>query len=286
MSGNAELKSSEDVSAAPKDCLKQSAKPNKDPNILPAEESKNIVEEFEDQYRKTFEIYKKLTSDVEDRCKELLASKEPKELLYQLSSRTKSLKSARDKAQMLADNLGISRQQIEDPTAMDKFRQKMRDLAGVRILTYFPDDVAEVVRKIMDSDTLKIRDVELSYSKNRKDGREREKSSVGNGKDLNYTYGPWIEKSVSTSHDIQRWKHYGYKAVHLYVELKEPGKPPGEAFHPTGTLSSSRMKEAPIKIAGEYIQILQAQTCTKTNRRRRYPRYGTIITSGRRFCRS
>ena len=253
MNGNAELKSSEDVSVAPKDCLEQSAKPNKDPNILTAEESKNTVEEFENQYQERFKDYEKLTSDVEDRCKEILASKKPKALLYQLSSRTKSLKSARNKAQLLVDNLGISRQQKEDPSAM------MRDIAGVRILTYFPDDVAEVVQQIKNSDTLEITDMGLSYSKKRKDGREKEKSSVGNGNGLNYTYGPWIEESVSTTHDIRRWKHYGYKAVHLYVKLKEPGKHQGEPLHPTGTLSSSsRMEEAPIKIAGEYIQILQA----------------------------
>ncbi|KAL8791754.1 MAG: hypothetical protein Q9195_005630 [Heterodermia aff. obscurata] len=223
MNGNAELKSPEDVSVAPKDCPKQSAKPNKDQNILSAEGCKDTVEDFENQYRKTFKIYEQLTSDVEDRCKKILASKEPKELLNQVSSRTKSPKSTRDKVQKLVSVLGNSRRQIEDPSAMEQFRQKMRDLAGVRILIYFPDDVAEVVRKIGDSGTLKIRDMELSYSRNRKDGREKEKSSVGNSNDLNYTYGPWIEESVSTSHDIRRWKHYGYKAVHLYVELKESG---------------------------------------------------------------
>ncbi|KAL9033643.1 MAG: hypothetical protein Q9214_007415, partial [Letrouitia sp. 1 TL-2023] len=251
MTGKAELKSSKEVSIVPWDGLKQSAEPNRDPSILPAKECKNTVEEFEDQYQKIFKIYEKLTSDVEDRCKSILASKEPKEILSQISSRTKSLKSARDKAQILVQILGNSRQQIEDPSTMEQFRKKMRDLAGVRILTYFPDDVAEVVQKIRDSGILEIRDVELSYSKNRKDGREKKKPSVGNGKDLNYTYGPWIEESVSTGHDVQRWKNYGYKAVHLYVELKEPGKTQREALHLTGTPSSSRIKETQIETAGD-----------------------------------
>ena len=97
----------------------------------------------------------------------------------------------------------------------------LRDLAGVRILTYFPDDVP-VVAKHIASKVQVIRTPIVKYSKRSiLDPNRPNEESVEDRTSVdlvfgNYAKGIWRQTNAE---DIERdWKHAGFRSVLFYVD--------------------------------------------------------------------
>lgn len=109
---------------------------------------------------------------------------------------------------------------------MTKLCERIVDLAGIRVLVYFPEDVSRVVEEIKKSKDFDIlSDAVISYSRNRIDYREKDKFSQLRSGDINYTDGAFAEIPVSVNEIPRRWKNSGYRAVHLHVRLKTRDEP-------------------------------------------------------------
>ena len=104
----------------------------------------------------------------------------------------------------------------------------LRDLAGVRILTYFPDDVPAVAEHIATQFDLVskpivqhakrcIWDLNSPYKESAEDGESAELVS------RNYPKGMWRQKNAEDV--VRNWKHSGYRAVHFYVNGSDAKKP-------------------------------------------------------------
>jgi hypothetical protein len=102
----------------------------------------------------------------------------------------------------------------------------IRDLAGVRILAYFPDDVpmiAQQVGKLFDIlGKPYLKDAGKSRQPRKSDKFDRNAEDLDELKDpglLEYAKGAF--KQVSMGNVERDWKHAGYRAIHLHVKQKE-----------------------------------------------------------------
>jgi ppGpp synthetase/RelA/SpoT-type nucleotidyltranferase len=176
---------------------------------------------FFTEYKSGFQVYQRLGTDVEDECERILKKTD---IAHQKpSSRTKDLDSVEKKVNKEAPNL---RKKGSSSDPKTQLYRRIVDLAGVRILVYFPDDVSQAVAAIEASGAFTILDAVVSFSRNRIDYRNKDKSDQLEGADAEYTKGPRMEKSVSTDEIIHRWKNSGYRAVHLHVQLKSQDPSP------------------------------------------------------------
>lgn len=97
------------------------------------------------------------------------------------------------------------------------------DLIGVRILSYYPDDIPIIVRDIMKLfDTVgtpQVRDAPRNHRQLPKVDRAASYDQNEIADRLSdYVKGSWTSKSAD---EIERdWKHAGYRAVHLHVKQK------------------------------------------------------------------
>ncbi|ERF72763.1 hypothetical protein EPUS_04816 [Endocarpon pusillum Z07020] len=94
------------------------------------------------------------------------------------------------------------------------------DLAAIRILVYFPDDIPRAVEAIKSSEIFEIPEAVVSFSRTRFDQRARDIAQHKKGVSPNYTDGPCEERLSSANDIIQRWKNSRYQAVHLYVRVR------------------------------------------------------------------
>lgn len=104
----------------------------------------------------------------------------------------------------------------------------LRDLAGVRILTYFPDEVP-VVAKHIASQLHVVGSPVVKYSKrsildpNSPNKESAVDSGTADSVFSNYPKGMWRHRNVE---DIVRdWKHAGFRAVLFYVNGSDAKKP-------------------------------------------------------------
>ena len=103
----------------------------------------------------------------------------------------------------------------------------LRDLAGVRILTYFPDDVPAVAEQIATEFDLVSKPIVQHAKRSIWDPNSPSKGSAEDGESAalvsrNYPKGMWRQTNAE---DIVRdWKHSGYRAVHFYVDGSDPKK--------------------------------------------------------------
>ncbi|KAF2627322.1 hypothetical protein BU25DRAFT_421757 [Macroventuria anomochaeta] len=141
-----------------------------------------------------------------------------KRILHQLSARAKDETSLRKKLQ--------SRHKSRPFDSIDAIKgcDYVWDLAGVRVLVYFPDDILGVLEKVL----AKFQDRLASDPYVRDNKREHKKLPV---KDWDVVgeedqlmaltrirgdlSGPWRERPADQV--VRDWKHYGYLAVHLHV---------------------------------------------------------------------
>ena len=104
----------------------------------------------------------------------------------------------------------------------------LRDLAGVRILTYFPDDVPAVAEHIATQFDLVSKPIVQHAKRSIWDPNSPNKESAEDGENAelvsrNYPKGMWRQKNAE---DVVRdWKHSGYRAVHFYVNGSDAKKP-------------------------------------------------------------
>lgn len=102
----------------------------------------------------------------------------------------------------------------------------IRDLAGVRILAYFPDDVpmiAQQVGKLFDIlGKSYLKDAGKSRQPRKSDKFDKNTEDLDALKDLGlleYAKGPF--KQVSMDNVEKDWKHAGYRAIHFHVKRRE-----------------------------------------------------------------
>ncbi len=174
---------------------------------------------FIEKYRKARPDYENFTELVRNECERILTT-QPEVILHQEpSSRTKKVDSLQKKIQKEIPRLRSNRSHTNP---LEQLYKKVVDVAGIRILVYFPDDVSRVIKAIENSTTLEIDRSGVSYSRNRTDHRAGDQSDQSTARvGLIYTYGAFQEevKSLSTDEIVRRWKHSGYRAVHLQVKL-------------------------------------------------------------------
>ncbi|KAK6382666.1 hypothetical protein LTS17_003335 [Exophiala oligosperma] len=136
------------------------------------------------------------------------------EIKYQLSCRGKDAKSIGDK---------LRAQTTKSPfTSVDLLLKSERiwDLAAVRVLAYFPDDVPIIARKfeqlfrILDKPIVGLRKARETRPNDPSYGRSR------GAQFEKYTKGTFTQKS-SVEAIVREWKHSGYRAVHFHVEKKD-----------------------------------------------------------------
>lgn len=220
----------------------------------------NVAKQFCEYYEGNLDNYKALSGIIEDVCKQMLKHNK---ILSQVSSRSKSRKRLGPKAEReatklkkdaeklekkvaelqkkiqniekdgveserlsaLSKDLSDTQSKILSPTEqfLVMLNDKIADLAGARILVYFPEDVTRVVEMINSADeVLEVVKAVVSYTKSRSDYRAKDRAEQESEEDgeLNYTDGPWFSQ-VSPTEAAQRWKHSGYRAIHLHVKLAE-----------------------------------------------------------------
>ena len=185
---------------------------------------------FLDRYNEDCKQYDALSMVVEDMCDLLLKLKG---IHYQVSRRPKDPESLKVKVDKVITTSITSDYKAQGPNtiknvkqALELLDQKIRDRAGVRVLVYFPEDVVKTAQEIRDCVEFLDQGAVVSFTKSRRDHRDEDRKTQQNDGPLNYSDGPWISySSVSTNDIIQRWKHSGYRAAHLHVELTpEAGK--------------------------------------------------------------
>lgn len=170
--------------------------------------------------------YEQLSTSVRSECAgllKMLGSMESEPILYQdPSSRTKDFDSLKDKLRKQASKLRKVGPVRDVNEALDKLSERVLDLSGIRILVYFPDDVPRVVQAIKDSSNLVVMPnaVVVSYSRNRIDHREKDRSSQAKSSDIGYKDGAFAEIALSKDDIPKRWKNSGYRAVHIHVQKK------------------------------------------------------------------
>ena len=148
----------------------------------------NCVEQEENTYsHRSYEAISKL---VEARCQLILepnGDMDSNAILHQLSSRTKTLKSLREKAQKVADSLAKSivydpyrslAKELPQQDAKSLLIENIKDLAGIRILVYFPHDVPKVVEAIQKDPILQIEQGTIIFTKSRADKRQQDKDAL------------------------------------------------------------------------------------------------------------
>ena len=172
---------------------------------------------FVEKYKLSRPSYEIWAREVQDLCKKIL---EISKIFHQEpSSRTKKVDSVEKK--ITKEMRHLRKEGSAEP--MRLIYNRIVDLAGVRILVYFPDDVPKVAAAIDDSGIFTIKEAVVSFSRNRidyrADDRGKQKDHV-NPAGLNYAEGAWAEKPVEKDEIIHRWKNSGYRAAHLHVELK------------------------------------------------------------------
>jgi ppGpp synthetase/RelA/SpoT-type nucleotidyltranferase len=212
----------------------------------------SVIDEYSSAYRQ--DIYHDLINYLEKRIKMLLRphSGAPG-MLYQISSRVKTLRSYSDKVTQASTWLRKQTWDPHNPMKQDDaerlLRLKIRDLAGVRVLVYSPQDAPRVVqainlarvqeipegssqereeenRRITLGRELIIQDNEVSFTKNRADGRKTLKGLDKRG-NLSLIDGPWAVTATENVplHDItQRWNHFGYRAIHMHVKISSKSR--------------------------------------------------------------
>lgn len=141
------------------------------------------------------------------------------EIKYQLSCRGKDAKSIGDK---------LRAQTTKSPfTSVDLLLKSERiwDLAAVRVLAYFPDDVPIIARKF--EQLFRILDKPIvvhskrDYEKPEKPDRTTPATGgVAVAQFEKYTKGTFTQKS-SVEAIVREWKHSGYRAVHFHVGKKD-----------------------------------------------------------------
>ena len=104
----------------------------------------------------------------------------------------------------------------------------LRDLAGVRILTYFPDDVPAIAEHIASHFDLIGKPI-VKYSKrsildpnspNNESAEDRESTNLVFN---NYPKGIW--RQMNAEDIVRDWKHAGFRSVLFYVDGSDPKKP-------------------------------------------------------------
>jgi ppGpp synthetase/RelA/SpoT-type nucleotidyltranferase len=203
----------------------------------------NALDTFLKEFDDNRGHYEALSGRVEEFCGRLLKLES---IMHQTSSRTKSRESVEHKAKREVkkfrkpDRSGSSTDDepndalfnepkdplYQKPTVLDvksRLSRRLVDLAGIRILVYFPDDVSKVIEAIKKSDAFDIEYAVLSFTRNRKDarGEDMDKQKQGTA-DINYLDGPWYSPPISPEEAARRWRHSGYRAVHLCVKSKGP----------------------------------------------------------------
>ena len=101
----------------------------------------------------------------------------------------------------------------------------LRDLARVRILTYFPDDVPAVAEHIATQFDLVSKPIVQHAKRSIWDPNSPNKESAEDAElvSRNYPKGMWRQRNAE---DVVRdWKHSGYRAVHFYVNGSDAKKP-------------------------------------------------------------
>lgn len=172
--------------------------------------------EFVKKYSQNLGDYQALKGNFKEKCEAILKEKAIPH--QETSTRAKDIGSVEDKIKRETPAL---RKKGDRTDAMTQLYRRIVDLAGVRILVYFPNDVSRVVEAIKDSGEFDIVDSVVSFSRRRVDSRNEDKLKQMEGADLNYSDGPWMEKSLSTDEIVHRWKNSGYRAAHLHVRLKQ-----------------------------------------------------------------
>lgn len=151
-----------------------------------------------------------------------------------MSSRAKTYDSLSKKAGKLADELSKKLFDHSSPIdinfAKDQLAGNIRDLAGIRVLAYFPDDVLTVLQAIQDAPDLHILgNPYISFTKNRINHQVKDMELQRSGAAaVDYSLVVFVTKPVPLEEVAQRWKHYGYRGLHVHVQLKER---PAEGDH-------------------------------------------------------
>ncbi|KAI1375223.1 hypothetical protein F4677DRAFT_144362 [Hypoxylon crocopeplum] len=175
------------------------------------------IDNFLSAYKENERFYQILAKYAEKRCREILDNNDIKGLV---SSRAKEYKS-------LAIKLPDRARQWASKKNID-INNEINDLAGVRMALYFPDDVpvaAEEVMKRFDTvfspivKTAKREDARKPRPQYQTDKLQRADTEKPLRELLpaEYQYGPW--RSVSEHEVVHHWKHSGYRAVHLILDL-------------------------------------------------------------------
>lgn len=227
--------------------LKES-KTKKQADVDPTEERVKWIaaqKAFLKDYDTHSQRYAGFAKEVKDKCARLLKAEDSKPILHQeLTDRTKTRDSVEGKLKKEAKRLSAKGENKDPKTQL---YGRIRDVAGVRILVYFPDDVSRVVQKINNCPELEILNGVISFSRNRHDHRGEDNSDRSSNTDvdsLDYTYGPWLEKTVDVDETIEitrRWKNAGYRGLHLHVKLMPPKREPQVVSGNAKTQSDSKL---------------------------------------------
>ncbi|KAI0158052.1 hypothetical protein GGR52DRAFT_185173 [Hypoxylon sp. FL1284] len=185
------------------------------------------VDNFLSAYSKNERLYQILAQYAETRCRDILDEKRIKGLV---TSRTKEYESLATKV--------VNRAQQWTGRKKYDVSSEIDDLVGVRMALYFPNDVPLAAEEVLNRFDIVIppivktakRENETRPEPQRQTDKQQhvgQRTGRRSGTDKSsrellpaeYRYGPW--RSVSQSDMVHRWKHSGYRAVHLILDLNE-----------------------------------------------------------------
>ena len=176
--------------------------------------AKDVEQFLDEEYDQTF--FKALADTVVERFKAHAPTDSFGESIkYQISARGKARDSLRK---------NIEREKNIETREKLLLASCLRDLAGVRILTYFPDDVP-VVAKHIASGFQVIGKPSVKYSKRSiLDPNRPNEESVEDRESADLVFGNYPKGILrqTNAEDIERdWKHTGFRAVLFYVDDSE-----------------------------------------------------------------
>ena len=181
----------------------------------PTSRSDALIAQFLKQYGQN--RFERIARLVIDKFKELPPTDPP--IKYQSSFRAKDPKSLSEKLQKWSKSQPFENmRQIYDS-------ERLWDLAGVRVLAYFPDDVPAIAKQISSLFKVLGKPIVVHSKRTHNEPEQPNRaetvtSDKAHSQFDKYQKGMWSTKKSLDSIGTE-WKRAGYRAIHFHVEVDD-----------------------------------------------------------------
>lgn len=183
-------------------------------NVLPStSRSDALVAKFLKQYDQN--KFERLARLVVDKFKELPPTDPP--IKYQSSFRAKDPRSLSEKLQKQSESKPFENMQQICSS------ERLWDLAGIRVLAYFPDDVPAIAKQISSLFKVLGKPIVVHSKRAHNEPEQPNRAETVTSDKAHSQFDKYQKGSWSTKKNLDsigtEWKHAGYRAIHFHVEV-------------------------------------------------------------------